>query len=208
MTSFEHNPQAAQMADESMVRNLAAQAEAIWPQERALVARYALPAAGSILDVGCGTGEITLRLAELFPRASILGVDLLRQHLDRARERSNALAERVSFEVADAFELTRLGRRFDLVVCRHLLQAIPEPERVVQEMVRVARSHVLLSVPREPLWRALNMARGAYLRDLGNTPGHVNHWSTGAFLDLANRHGTIEALRTPFPWTMVLVRTG
>ena len=74
-------------------------------------------------------------------------------------------------------------------------------------MVRVARRHVIVSVPREPLWRALNMLRGAYVRDLGNTPGHVNHWSRGAFLDFVNEHGRIEAVRTPFPWTMLLVRT-
>ena len=53
----------------------------------------------------------------------------------------------------------------------------PSPEATLAEMARVARRHLLVSVPREPLWRGLNMARGAYLRDLGNTPGHVNHWS-------------------------------
>lgn len=57
------SPQAREMADESMVRNLAAQAEAIWPQEEALVMRYVLPARAEVLDVGCGTAEIVSRLA-------------------------------------------------------------------------------------------------------------------------------------------------
>ena len=61
------NPQAKQMADESMVRNLDAQARAIWPQEAPLLRRYALPAEPRILDAGCGTGEGASRLAELFP---------------------------------------------------------------------------------------------------------------------------------------------
>jgi len=43
-----------------MVRNLAAQAEAIWPQEEAIFARHP-PGDGAVLDVGCGTGEITAR---------------------------------------------------------------------------------------------------------------------------------------------------
>ena len=73
-------------------------------------------------------------------------------------------------------------------------------------MVRVASRHVLVSVPREPLWRMLNMLRGAYVRQLGNTPGHVNHWSKPAFCDFANKHGQIAAVRSPFPWTMLLVR--
>ena len=59
---------------------------------------------------------------------------------------------------------------------------MPDPEATLAEMARVARRHLLVSVPREPLWRGLNMARGAYLRDLGNTPGHVNHWSKRAFV--------------------------
>src|SRR5690606_23451822 len=67
----EHNPQAEQMGDESMARNLAFQAEAIWPQERALFARYGLSGALRVLDLGCGTGEITRRLAALYPQAQL-----------------------------------------------------------------------------------------------------------------------------------------
>jgi hypothetical protein len=78
----------------------------------------------------------------------------------------------------------------------------------VAEMARVARSHILVSVPREPLWRGLNMARGAYIKQLGNTPGHVNHWSKRSFVSMLSQHGTIEEARSPFPWTMVLVRLG
>ena len=81
---------------------------------------------------------------------------------------------------------------------------MPEPEATLAEMARVARGHLLVSVPREPLWRGLNMARGAYWRDLGNTPGHVNHWSKRGFVSLLSRYGTVEEARSPFPWTMLL----
>ena len=50
------------------------------------------------------------------------------------------------------------------------------------------------------------MARGAYLKDLGNTPGHVNHWSKRSFVSLLGRHGDVVEARSPFPWTMLLVR--
>ena len=73
-------------------------------------------------------------------------------------------------------------------------------------MARVAKRRLLVSVPREPLWRALNMARGAYWKDLGNTPGHVNHWSKRSFSRLLARHGEVVQTRSPFPWTMLLVR--
>src|SRR5687767_2991666 len=100
---MDRNPQAKHMADESMVRNLAAQADAIWPQEEPIVRSHALPDAPRILDVGCGTGEIALRLAKLFPRATITGVDVIESHLAIARSRCDD--PRVTFEVADAFEL-------------------------------------------------------------------------------------------------------
>ena len=133
------NPQRDHMADESMVRNLAAQAEAIWPQEAPLFGRYPLPEAPEILDAGCGTGEITVRLAELFPRARIVGVDVLDEHLARARRRAAPYGARVRFENQSVFELGYPDGAFDLVVCRHLLQAIPQTERVLRELLRVAR---------------------------------------------------------------------
>ena len=95
---------------------------------------------------------------------------------------------------------------FELASASEVLEHVPDPEHTVAEMARCAGSHLLVSVPREPLWRMLNMARGAYWRDLGNTPGHLNHWSRRSFESLLARHGEIAAVRTPFPWTMLLVR--
>jgi SAM-dependent methyltransferase len=132
------NPQAREMADESMVRNLAAQAEAIWPQEEPIFARHP-PGAGAVLDIGCGTGEITARLAERFPQASFVGIDLDEQHLARARTRCAASSPRVRFETGDALDLSFDDAAFDLVVCRHLLQAVPDAARVLAEMRRVLR---------------------------------------------------------------------
>jgi SAM-dependent methyltransferase len=132
-------PQRHEMADASMVRTLAAQAEAIWPQERALFERYGLGGALRILDGGCGTGEITGRLGALYPGASVLGVDILDGHLAAARERHAGDAPRVRFEHRSLFDLGLPGASFDLVVCRHVLQSIPHPERALAELVRVVR---------------------------------------------------------------------
>lgn len=127
------------MADESMLRTLAAQAEAIWPQEEKLFARYDLPAAARMADIGCGSGEITSRLAQRYPRASVVGVDILESPVEVARARYAALAPRVSFEQGDAFALTFPDASFDLVVCRHVTQSVPEPERILAELKRVCR---------------------------------------------------------------------
>ena len=133
------NPQAKQMADESMVRNLDAQARAIWPQEIPLIRRYALPADARILDAGCGTGEVASRLAELFPRAQVLGVDIVDHHLELARGRYAGLAPRLTFEHQSIFELKAADHAFDLTVCRHVLHSIPHADRVITELARVTR---------------------------------------------------------------------
>jgi ubiquinone/menaquinone biosynthesis C-methylase UbiE len=134
------NPQLEQMADESMVRNLAAQALAIWPQERELFLRGAVRPGARILDAGCGTGEISSRLAELFPDATVDGVDIIGSHLDLARGKYPHLADRLRFTEGDVFQLGFPDETFDLTVCRHVLQAIPHAERVIRELARLTRS--------------------------------------------------------------------
>src|SRR5262245_15250938 len=100
--SVHRNPQAEQMADESMVRNLAAQAQAIWPQESALLDRYALKGPIRIADIGCGSGEITSRLALRYPQCEAIGIDILEASVAYARRQYAPLAPRVRFEQGDA----------------------------------------------------------------------------------------------------------
>jgi SAM-dependent methyltransferase len=131
------NPQASQMADQSMIRTLAAQLRCIWPQEHLLFERYGTPQ--NILDVGCGTGECTIKLAERYPQAQILGVELDPNHVERARNTCRRFGPRVRIEQGDAYALAVPAETIDLVVCRHLLQSIPYPEKVIQECQKVLR---------------------------------------------------------------------
>jgi SAM-dependent methyltransferase len=133
------NPQLEQMADQSMVRNLAAQAIAIWPQERELFLREPVPARGRILDAGCGTGEISSRLAVLFPEATVDAVDIIASHIDVARRNYAHLAARLRFARGDVFGLAFPDETFDLTVCRHVLQAIPHSDHVIAELTRVTK---------------------------------------------------------------------
>ena len=147
MTKSALNPQGEQMADESMVRTLAAQIEAIWPQEKTLINFYRLPRNARVLDVGAGTGEFSARVAELLPEAQVLGVELLAASVEHARERHAALAPRLKFETGDAFHLAQPDNTFDLVANRHMIQSVPHVDRILAELVRVTkpggRVHVL-----------------------------------------------------------------
>jgi ubiquinone/menaquinone biosynthesis C-methylase UbiE len=137
--SREHNPQYDQMSHESMIRNLAAQIEAIWPQEAPLFERYGLAPDSRIIDVGCGTGEASVRLAAMMPEADITGIDLIESHLEHARTRARPFGDRVRFETGNALALGGPDGRFDLAVCRHVLQAVPDPARALRELMRVTR---------------------------------------------------------------------
>lgn len=171
--------------------------------ETALEELFARAAPSSVLDVGCGEGVLTARWADQLGTGRVVGIDLEDAKLRREwalRPRPN-----LEFRAMTAESLPFDDGEFDLAAATEVLEHVPDPERTVSEMARVAGRHLLVSVPREPLWRALNVGRGAYVRELGNTPGHVNHWSRRGFLRLLERHGDVLEVRSPFPWTMVLV---
>ncbi|MBV9472526.1 MAG: class I SAM-dependent methyltransferase [Solirubrobacterales bacterium] len=160
----------------------------------------------SVLDVGCGEGVLTLRWAQRLQSGRVVGIDLEDPKLEAewaTRSRPN-----LEFRAAGSEELPFAEDEFDLVAAIEVLEHVSEPQRTLAEMQRVARRHLLVSVPHEPLWRVLNVLRGAYLRELGNTPGHRNHWSKRGFVRMMERHGTVVEVRSPFPWTMLLVRVG
>ena len=172
--------------------------------ERSLADLFARAAPRSVLDVGCGEGVLTHRFAQGV-QGRVVGIDLedpaIQAEWDKRR------APNLEYRVMKAENLPFDDGEFDLASAIEVLEHVPDPEHTVAEMARVARrGHLLVSVPREPLWRVLNMARGAYLRELGNTPGHVNHWSKRGFVELLGRHGEVLEARSPFPWTMLLVR--
>ena len=158
----------------------------------------------SILDVGCGEGVLVHAWAQKLERARVVGIDLEDAAIQAEWEARRA--PNLAYRVMKAEHLPFADGEFELASAIEVLEHVPDPEHTVAEMARVASRHLLVSVPREPLWRGLNVARGAYLKDLGNTPGHVNHWSRRAFVAMLAQHGEVLETRSPFPWTMVLVR--
>jgi SAM-dependent methyltransferase len=157
----------------------------------------------SVLDVGCGEGILTTEWAERLGSRRIVGIDLEDPKL--AQEWAAHHRPNLEFRAEEATSLSFADQEFDMATAIEVLEHVPEPEATLSEMARVARRWLLVSVPREPFWRGLNVARGAYWRSLGNTPGHVNHWSKRSFVSLLERYGDVQA-RTPLPWTMALVR--
>jgi 2-polyprenyl-3-methyl-5-hydroxy-6-metoxy-1,4-benzoquinol methylase len=158
----------------------------------------------SLLDVGCGEGVLVHRWAQSLPETRIVGIDLVEESIQAGwAERQ---APNLEYRTMPAENLPFADNEFGLATAIEVLEHVPDPEHTLDEMARCAERHLLVSVPREPLWRMLNMARGAYIPQLGNTPGHLNHWSKRSFTKLLSRHGQVVEARSPFPWTMLLVR--
>jgi len=167
----------------------------------ALAAR--VPVANA-LEIGCGEGELSIRLAQRGFR--VRGCDISAEIVEEARRRAAAAGVEASFWPQPIEQVDVDAEAASLVVCCEVLEHVDDPVRAVDILARLARPHLLASVPREPLWRMLNMARGKYLGALGNTPGHVNHWSRRGFLALLSTRFEIIEVRSPLPWTMVLCR--
>ena len=156
----------------------------------------------SILEVGCGAGFSAERIIPMCSDGTQYeGSDLLPDLTNLASKRNPG----VTFTPESVYELNREDNSFDLIIGLEMLEHLDEPEQALMEMKRVSRKYLLLSVPREPIWRMLNMCRLKYLTDLGNTPGHLNHWSTRSFKKFAATAGKVTQVKTPLPWTMVLV---
>lgn len=172
--------------------------------ETDLAELFAQAAPKSILDIGCGEGVLTEQWADQINGGRIVGVDLDDEKLKAewtGRQRPN-----LEYMTVEAGNLPFGDGEFDVATAIEVLEHVPDAEHTVAEMARCASGHLLVSVPREPLWRVINFCRGKYVTSLGNTPGHVNHWSKRSFIGMLSRHGDVVEARSPFPWTMLLVR--
>ena len=151
-----------------------------------------------VVEIGAGEGRITERLTARFPDATVVGLDLPDTNLAEEWDDID-----VPMFFGDATRMPFVDRSIDLVVGLEVLEHVPHPERALADIARVCRGTAVLSVPREPIWRAGNMARGRYLTHLGNTPGHVNHWSATAFERFVGTRLQVTDVAKPLPWTML-----
>lgn len=156
----------------------------------------------TVLEVGMGEAEIASRVRQRYPGASIIGIDLP----DRALAEAWG-SKGIAGAFADIARLPFPSDSFDLVLAIEVLEHVPDPDAALSDLARVGRGSFVLSVPHEPIWRVANMARGKYLRDLGNTPGHIQHWSQRSFRRQVAAHLDVDTAASPFPWTMISARS-
>lgn len=173
--------------------------------ESSLSALIERAAPTSIHEVGCGEGYWVMRWHEQGIPAR--GCDFSAEVIELAQQ--NAADRGVpttQFEQRSVYDLTPERDSADLVVCCEVLEHLTDPHLALTKLQMVVQRHLIVSVPREPIWCALNLVRGKYIGQWGNTPGHLQHWSTGGFKQLIGQYFEIIQIKTPLPWTMLLCR--
>ncbi len=156
----------------------------------------------SILELGSGHGYSTQYIKKYFPHSLIEGSDLDPTLLIDAQK----INQGIIFSEQSVYNIKKPNNSFDLIICLEVLEHLENPTKALEEIHRVSSNYCILSVPNEPLWRMLNILRGSYWSSLGNTPGHINHWSPKKFIKLVDRYFEIAEYKKPMPWTIVLGR--
>ena len=157
----------------------------------------------AIHEIGCGEGYWVLRWVEQGLVAR--GCDFSNHVIEIARENAAERGMSTSlFATRSIYDLEADCDGADLVVCCEVLEHLEHPEAGLQALQRVVGRHLIVSVPREPLWCALNLARGKYIAHIGNTPGHIQHWSKSSFIRMVSKYFSVVEVKSPLPWTMLL----
>ena len=97
-----------------------------------------IPAANAtILDIGCGTGSLSVILARL--GHTVTGIDLSPSMISLARTKAAAYGLEIEFHIMDASHAQFAEHQFDVILCRHLLWALSEPEQVLQRWIKLLK---------------------------------------------------------------------
>lgn len=156
----------------------------------------------NVLELGCGPGESTRRLADILRYKKIRASDYDQNLIEKAKINN----PNITITKEDIYNVERRDASFDLVICLEVLEHLEYPEKAIREIYRVSSRYALLSVPNEPLWRALNFLRGKYLSSWGNTPGHIQHWDPGGFKGFIAQYFEIIEVKTPLPWMVFFLK--
>ncbi len=154
----------------------------------------------SILDVGCGEGFTLEKIRKAGIGKKLEGVDFL----DRAIELGKKEHPKLTLKQGSIFDLKYKDNSFDLIICSEVLEHIDDPEKGLQELVRVSKKYCLLSVPNEPFFMMGNFLRGKNLSRFGNDIEHINHWAFWQFKNMVSQYMTIRTVRYPIPWTLIV----
>lgn len=155
------------------------------------------------LEIGAGQGYSTELLDKMLPDGCVFSASELES--DQVKIAQKRLPH-ILFKSESVYQLKHKNKSIELVFLLEVLEHLEEPQKALKELHRVCGKYLILSTPREPLWRMANMARGSYWGSLGNTPGHIQHWSTKGLIAEVSTYFDLIEVKKPFPWSILLLK--
>lgn len=162
---------------------------------------------GCCLEAGCGEGHVTEHVSDWILSSEVnirfSAFDISQKLIDDNQIRLPQV-DFWSHDIYKPLESEHLPdeRGFDLIICSEVLEHMERPKDALKNLMDYG-NRFIISVPHEPIWRIMNMARGKYLKDLGNTPGHIQHFSAQTFCEMLRECGLeVVELEKPLPWLM------
>ena len=156
----------------------------------------------NIHEIGCGEGNLSILLYKNGFK-KIIGTDLSKKIISEARKNAKSNNVNINFEAKDVYAIDDTYSA-ELIIACEVLEHLYEPEKCLRIVKKIASPYLLVSVPREPIWRIMNICRGKHIKSLGNTPGHVQAWTKGGFVKFISQHFKILKISNPIPWTIIL----
>ncbi len=153
-----------------------------------------------VLEVGCGLGFSTEYLSRMFENKKFQASEFNDRLLKKAKKKNPC----VKIIQESVYDLKREDNSFDLIMVLEVLEHLKKPELALEEIHRATNRYCLISVPNEPLWRFLNVIRLKYLKRLGNTPDHYQHWSEKTLVRFLEPLFLVKKIKKPLPWIFIL----
>lgn len=157
----------------------------------------------SVLDAGAGEGFTLVKLARCKIGKRVEGVD----NSERAVKIGKKMYPGLNLIQGDIYNLPYKDNSFDIVLCTEVLEHLEDPGRALEELKRVTKKYIMLTVPNEPFFRLANFFRGKYISNFGNHPEHINLWTSHSFVNFVkSKKLRISSKKYSFPWTLILAR--
>ncbi|MCH5248456.1 MAG: methyltransferase domain-containing protein [Lachnospiraceae bacterium] len=155
-----------------------------------------------ILDAGCGEGFISNMIYNNIDNVEIVGLEYTSEAINIAKQYN----ENIEFVQGDIYKMPFEDAAFDIVLCMEVLEHLTEPAAAIEELLRVSKNFLIITVPNEPWFCMGNLLALKNVSRLGNPIDHINHWTFGGFkkftLNLLSSSRQRVRYDKSFPWSI------
>lgn len=157
----------------------------------------------SILDVGAGEGFTLNKLEEGGIGEHLEGIE----YMGEAIELGKKLYPDFKIKKGDIYKLPYKDNYFDVIICTEVLEHLDKPVQGLNELKRVSKRYLLLSVPNEPWFTIQRFLRGKNIKGFAAHPEHLQWWTHGAFIEFLEKNKLrVLNKKAPFAWTLALAK--